>query len=483
VPYKDAVAAAPRLRTLANDDIYLSDHTSYQASNKDLAALANSPAGSAEDFINRGNIYLNAQKFDDAINDFTQALKLEPDNVWALADRAVAHMWKREFDAGESDLAAAEARDANNPVIPRARGLRAELTGDCSKAVQLFTQSLTRAPSDAFSLGHRAACEAATSHPDEALADSAQALKINPDWLSLRLLRANILMRQGKRDLVAAEADAMIHENPGSDFAFVAAAKTYAAVGQTDKAMQAIDHALEIKPSAMVYVNRAYVRPKSDVSGRLADLNAALKLEPDNRDVLVAKASLIADQGDSAGALKLLEQVQPASANDVATLQRLALLQKLGRAHDERKLIDQLRASAKSDVELNNICWAKATAGIALDSALQDCQDALKLNPNNAPAYDSLGMVLLKLGRLAEALDAYNTAIAKGVGADSLMGRAFVYLKQGDRARADSDAAEARKRSPTIDSTFAGYGLKFDQPPPSHAAATKAPAIVSVTRE
>ena len=482
VPYKDAVAAAPRLKALANDDIYLSSHTTYQPTQKDLATLADSPAGSAQDFITRGNLYLNAQKYDDAINDFTQALKLDPDNVWALADRAVAHMWKREFDAGESDLAAAEARDSNNPVIPRARGVRAELTGDCTKAVQLFTQALARTPNDAFSLGHRAACEAATSHSDEALADSAQALKTSPGWPSLRLMRANIFMRQGKRDLVAAEADAMIRENPGSDFAFVAAAKTYAALGQTDKAMQAIDHALEIKPSAMVYVNRAYVRPKSDVSGRLADLNAALKLEPDNRDVLIVKASLIAGQGDSAGALKLLEQVQPASANDVATLQRLALLQKLGRTDDERKLLDQLRASAKSDVELNNICWAKATAAIELESALEDCQSALKLNPNNAAAYDSLGMVLLKLGRLPEALNAYNTAIGKGVGADSLMGRAFVYLKQGDRVRADADAAEARKTSPTIDTIFAGYGLNFDAPPAHPADAPKAPAIVSVTK-
>ena len=483
VPYKDAVAAAPRLKALANDDIYLSSHTTYQPSEKDLATLAGSAAASAQDFITRGNLYLNAQKYDEAINDFTQALKLDPDNVWALADRGVAHMWKRQFDAGESDLAAAEARDPNNPVIPRARGVHAELTGDCTKAVQLFTQSLARAPNDAFSLGHRAACEAATSHSDEALADSAQALKTSPGWPSLRVLRANIFMRQGKRDLVAAEADAMIRENPGSDFAFVAAAKTYAALGQTDKAMDAIDHALAIKPSAMVYVNRAYVRPKSDVSGRLSDLNAALKLEPDNRDVLIAKASLIAGQGDSAGALKLLEQVQPVSANDVATLQRLSLLQKLGRTDDERKLLEQLRASAKSDIELNNICWAKATADIMLESALEDCQSALKLNPNNAAAYDSLGMVLLKLGRLPEALNAYNTAIGKGVGADSLMGRAFVYLKQGDRVHADADAAEARKASPTIDTVFAAYGLKFDAPPAHRADSGKAPTVVSVTRE
>jgi tetratricopeptide (TPR) repeat protein len=72
-------------------------------------------------------------------------------------------------------------------------------------------------------------------------------------------------------------------------------------------------------------------------------------------------------------------------------------------------------------------------------------------------------MVLLKLGKLDEALDAYNQAIAKNEGASSLMGRAFVYLQKGDRARAEGDAAAARKLTPKIDETFAQYGLRLDQ--------------------
>ena len=58
---------------------------------------------------------------------------------------------------------------------------------------------------------------------------------------------------------------------------------------------------------------------------------------------------------------------------------------------------------------------------------------ALKLSPDSGQYLDSLGMALLKLGKLDEALDAYNKAVAKDTGADSLMGRAFVYLRKGDR--------------------------------------------------
>jgi cytochrome c-type biogenesis protein CcmH/NrfG len=107
-----------------------------------------------------------------------------------------------------------------------------------------------------------------------------------------------------------------------------------------------------------------------------------------------------------------------------------------------------------------------------LDSALQDCRDALKLSPGAGQILDSLGMVLLKLGRLDEALDAYNQAVAKNTGAASLMGRAFVYLHKGDTAHAEADAAAARKIAGDIDDTFAEYGLRFGAPPA--AAGTKA---------
>jgi len=52
------------------------------------------------------------------------------------------------------------------------------------------------------------------------------------------------------------------------------------------------------------------------------------------------------------------------------------------------------------------------------------------------------------------------------------MGRAFVYLRKGDRAHAEADAAAARKMAPRIDDTFAGYGLTFDKPGPVKAQRT-----------
>jgi tetratricopeptide (TPR) repeat protein len=461
VAYKDALAAEGRLRALNNNDVYLSTRN-YQPTPADAAAMAASTPTSYDEYLRRGNLYLDSGKYDEAIADFTGALKLQPGDRWALADRALSYIWKRQFDQAEKDLAAASSQDPDSSLNLRARGLMAELKGDCAKAVDFYSRALAKQADNSFTLAHRAACLMSLNRYDDALAGTAEALKQSPTLIDLRVLRANIFMRQGKRDLVAGEAEAMIRDNPQSGYAFVAAAKTFAALGQIEAAMKAFDRALAITPRAYIYVNRAMIHPASDSRGRLADLDAALKLEPDNPDAKMAKAHVLMDSGDYKGALALLDSAKPDPNNPYAQIPRATVLGKAGRTQEARKLFDTMRSSAKTSAELNNLCWAKATAGILLESALQDCRDALKLSPGSGAVEDSLGMVLLKLGKLDEALDAYRQAIASNTGAVSLMGRAFVHLRKGDRAAAEADAAAARKLAPTIDDTFAGYGLKFD---------------------
>ncbi len=270
-----------------------------------------------------------------------------------------------------------------------------------------------------------------------------------------------MMMKHGKRDRVPAEIEAMLKESPNSNYAFIVAGKTYAALGKTDAAMKAFDRAIAIKPEAYIYVNREQARPSADIKARLADLDAALKLEPAMPEALTQKARILTDTGDFKGALAVFEQMKSHSADFSLLAQRAIVLYKVGRVNEGQKLFESLDASAHTAVDLNNLCWLKATTDISLDSALAECRGALKLAPSLGGYEDSLGMVLLKLGRLDEALDAYNAAVAQNVGATSLMGRAIVYARKGDRARANADAAAARKQDAQIDATFAGFGLKL----------------------
>jgi len=137
-------------------------------------------------------------------------------------------------------------------------------------------------------------------------------------------------------------------------------------------------------------------------------------------------------------------------------------LYKSGRRTEAEKLLAALRPMARSDVAANSLCWAEATAGIALDSALQLCRDAVKQSNRNPDYLDSLGMALLQSGKLDEALAAYNEAIDRGQGASSHMGRAVIHARMGDAALAQADLAAAKLHDAGIEARFAGYGLKLE---------------------
>jgi tetratricopeptide (TPR) repeat protein len=407
---------------------------------------------------------LSAQNDSDgAMREFNTLITRDAGNVRALAARALVNAFKHDYAAAKTDIAAAEAIDPNNIAVKTTKATIAGQQNDYAGEVEIFSGLIAQDPKTGGNYFNRAGAYSALGKDDLALKDVDEAIALGFKDTPVRVLRANIMMRRGNHEAVAQEADLMLQETANSSWALVAAAKTYAAIGQRDKAMQAFDRALAIKPEAYIYVNRAQVRPSSDVSGRLADLDQALKLEANMPDALSIKASILSNQGKYSEALALYDQMPKSGANDMwVETQRAVLLSKSGRSSEAVNAFASLRSKAKSPVDLNSLCWAEGTAGVALDYAVNECSEAVKLSDRNPQYVDSLGMALLKSGKLDEALTVYTEAINKGHLSASYMGRAIIYARKGDRARAQADLAEAKKLEPTIDDRFAEYGLQLD---------------------
>lgn len=240
------------------------------------------------------------------------------------------------------------------------------------------------------------------------------------------------------------------------------AANIYSAFHKDAEAMRSYDRAIALKPEAYVYLNRSMRRPKADLAGRRADLDAALKLDPSFVSAIAEKASLQADNGDLQGAVATYSSALEKLPADIALLMgRGIAYARSGDSTSAEKDFAGARVKATEPVIFNNMCWSKATAGVALDSALTDCNAALAKAPEVPGYLDSRGLVFLRLGRLDEAIADYDRALSKSPNMpSSLFGRAVAWARKGDRTRSETDAAAALKIDPDVRDDFERYGIK-----------------------
>jgi tetratricopeptide (TPR) repeat protein len=137
------------------------------------------------------------------------------------------------------------------------------------------------------------------------------------------------------------------------------------------------------------------------------------------------------------------------------------LLQALGRGDEALAAVNALLATVHGADDLNNACYTLAKAKFMLERALDECDAALKLRPTFSAALDSRAFVLMRLGRLKDALDAYSAAVAaNSKSSDSLYGRGLVEAKLGLFSESSRDIAQAAVLRPHIREIFQEMGVE-----------------------
>jgi tetratricopeptide (TPR) repeat protein len=142
----------------------------------------------------------------------------------------------------------------------------------------------------------------------------------------------------------------------------------------------------------------------------------------------------------------------------------------LGRsmAHRERKQYDLALADASRALALipqdpmawNQRCWTRGLSERDLHEALADCNEAVRLDPRYANAFDSRALVHFRRQEWDAALADYETAIALAPdAAHQRFGRGLTLLRLGRHEEGAAAIAEAQQLDPSIEDRYAGFGV------------------------
>jgi tetratricopeptide (TPR) repeat protein/predicted aspartyl protease len=256
-------------------------------------------------------------------------------------------------------------------------------------------------PKTAADFARRAAAEAARREFQLAIADYTRAIALEPD--NGKHYRARGMIRLVARQPVLAMAD--------------------------------LDEALKRDPNdpeALMRRGELYLASRDTVRGR-ADFEAAKALAPTDSNLVVQAGNAYTRAGEFEPAIHELDLW-------VA-------------AHPKADDLPQI---------LGARCFARAAWGKELDVGLADCDAALKRDKVST-VMESRGLILLRQGRLDEAIAQYAAAIkAQPRAAVALYGRGVAELKKGARTEGDADIAAAKAITPTIAEQFKRLGVAPD---------------------
>lgn len=255
---------------------------------------------------------------------------------------------------------------------------------------------------------------------NEALADFDQVVRLNPNMVRGHGWRALTLQRFGRHAEALSELNIALSMLPEEDHYYAMRGLSQAALGRREQAAKDYEEALKRNPdqwkaldgrARLLFERRAFAEA-------LRDLDRLIGLRPGNADFVGRRASVLFWQGRLDQALSgHTEAIRLQPENAAYYIDRCAT--RLG-LHQ-------------------------------LDQAEADCEKARTLAPSwDFDLYD--GLFLLKRGRTADAVAAFERSITRSPGTSvALYGRGVGRKRLGDAAGGEADMAAARKMLDLVD--------------------------------
>lgn len=367
----------------------------------------------AEGYCARGVARLESGQWQDAIDDFTQAITLRPDIAAGYRFRARAHAESGNVVRAIADLdhALRLYPDDIRALFDRGQFLFKqkqydEALNDCNRAL-----ALDAARADLLAL--RGRVQEARGESQAAHLDFTKAIEIDPEGApDYYVWRADLLIENERYELALSDLNRAIELFNENAYAYSRRASAHWAMGNLDLAIDDYSLAIQYDPQwVWVRNGRGLVHhEKAEYEAALADFDAALKIDANHGSTHECRVETLWKLGRKAEALEAIDKAIKLSPECLRLFNRRAMIHYFCKRYmlALRDHTSALKCDPNNAETFNYLGWIWATAPDptvrngrrALECATRACE----LSEFQTGSYlDTLAAAHAELGNYAEA--------------------------------------------------------------------------------
>jgi tetratricopeptide (TPR) repeat protein len=351
-----------------------------------------------EAFSMGGRDFTDKQKknLEQALTDYTQALRLDPNNAVIYKERGDVYSHLGEPDKAISDFNQALRLNPNYSAAYSGRSNAYANKSEEDRAIADINQAIRLNPNDAFLYRIRAhyyyvSYENNKGDIDRIIADYTKAIQLDPNNADLYSLRG-FLYRYIDFDKAIADLTKAIQLDPDYAYPYIYyyRAIVYEAKGNFDKAIDDYTKWIQLVPkNAYAYSSRGDVyRNKGDFDKAILDYTQAISLDDSKERYFTTRGDIYKDKGDFDKAIADYTQAIKLTTFDFF---RTSYIARRGYLYIDKGNFDLAIADFTQLIRLNpNNAVVLHDRGIAywwkndLNNAIADIEAALRIEPNNA---------------------------------------------------------------------------------------------------
>ena len=233
-------------------------------------------------YNNRGLVYFNIGKYNEATLDFSKSIELDHNLAIAYSNRGLAYIATGQLDLAITDCDHAIQLDPTLAMAFSNRGWAYHNKGQYNQAITDYTKAIQLDANLVNAYINRGLAYLALGQLDNAIDDCNYAIRLDPTSALAFHNRGSVYRNKGQHDQAIADCTKAIELDPNLVEAFSNRGQAYLDKHQLDEAIADLSNAIHLKPTnAHLYVFRGLVRSDNkDYDKALADFDEAIRLDP-----------------------------------------------------------------------------------------------------------------------------------------------------------------------------------------------------------